>query len=482
MKITVRCCTLVLKRYFRSKSLIVLSCILILAGIGKLANTRDLFSGGNSVVTRVKVKTTTLRTPILLNPERLKRVVLNKKLNQLNAKKNATEMKMKWLREKVERLNRMVPKPEVVHVEVNEVVPVNKNIHIFYYAWYENEAVDGAWQHWNHEYLKNWRQNDKKVYPTGRHKPPDDIGSNFYPKLGCYSSRDQNVLNTHMRQIRDVGVGVLIVSWYPPGMSDGPSKSSDTVFRQLLDTAEKFQLKVSPHVEPYVGRNPLNFLQHLKYFTKTYGSHPALYRMKRRNRNLIVYYVYDSYRTPAFAWKELLATNGNISVRGTEEDGIFLGLLVDASHKVEIKRARFDGFYTYFATNGFSYGSTWKNWKTLAAMARQQDLIFVPSVGPGYVDTRIRPWNSANTRHRRHGKYYEVGWRTALSADVQHISITSFNEWHEGTQIEPAVRKTIQNYSYLDYEPEGPDFYMNLTKFWVNTYTKKNFNTKSNYH
>lgn len=106
-------------------------------------------------------------------------------------------------------------------------------------------------------------------------------------------------------------------------------------------------------------------------------------------------------------------------------------------------------------------------------MARHQNLIFVPSIGPGYIDTRIRPWNLSNTRHRRHGKYYEVGWRAAISAGVSYISITSFNEWHEGTQIEPAIPKSIQNFNYLDYEPEGPDFYLNLTKFWVSTFTKK---------
>ena len=35
-------------------------------------------------------------------------------------------------------------------------------------------------------------------------------------------------------------------------------------------------------------------------------------------------------------------------------------------HRYEIKKSSFDGFYTYFASNGFSYGSTWKNWKGLA--------------------------------------------------------------------------------------------------------------------
>lgn len=131
------------------------------------------------------------------------------------------------------------------------------------------------------------------------------------------------------------------------------------------------------------------------------------------------------------------------------------------------------GFYTYFATNGFTYGSSWKNWRSLNKFARQNSLLFVPSVGPGYIDTQIRPWNVANVRHRRHGKYYEVGWRSAQSAQAKLISITSFNEWHEGTQIEPAVPRTTESFTYFDYEPEGPDFYLNLTKWWVSEFSKK---------
>ena len=40
--------------------------------------------------------------------------------------------------------------------------------------------------------------------------------------------------------------------------------------------------------------------------------------------------------------------------------------LVELKHRADIKAAKFDGYYTYFAANGFTYGSTWKNWKSLA--------------------------------------------------------------------------------------------------------------------
>ena len=47
-------------------------------------------------------------------------------------------------------------------------------------------CIKGKWWHWDHEYIPPWDKNDHKVYPTGHHRPPLDIGANFYPSLGAY--------------------------------------------------------------------------------------------------------------------------------------------------------------------------------------------------------------------------------------------------------------------------------------------------------
>ena len=46
-------------------------------------------------------------------------------------------------------------------------------------------------------------------------------------------------------------VGVLSVSWYPPGQADTQGSSWDDMVHQLLDTAEKYELKVRTTLEPY---------------------------------------------------------------------------------------------------------------------------------------------------------------------------------------------------------------------------------------
>jgi hypothetical protein len=57
----------------------------------------------------------------------------------------------------------------------------------------------------------------------------------------------------------------------------------------------------------------------------------------------------------------------------------------------------------------------------------------------GYSDARVRPWNQRNTKDRRGGQYYRESWSAAAALNPSFISITSWNEWHEGTQIEDCM-------------------------------------------
>jgi glycoprotein endo-alpha-1,2-mannosidase len=61
----------------------------------------------------------------------------------------------------------------------------------------------------------------------------------------------------------------------------------------------------------------------------------------------------------------------------------------------------------------------------------------------------------------------------ALKVNPDFIGITSFNEWHEGTQIEPAISKTTPSYTYEDYGSEtDPMFYIKKSKALVEKFEK----------
>lgn len=89
-------------------------------------------------------------------------------------------------------------------------ISVNSHIHIFYYPWYGNPQIDGHYIHWNHNILPHWKKEEVNKWPLGAHIPPHDIGANFYPALGLYSSADKAVVNVHMAQIHSTGTGVSL--------------------------------------------------------------------------------------------------------------------------------------------------------------------------------------------------------------------------------------------------------------------------------
>ncbi|KNC55155.1 glycoprotein endo-alpha-1,2-mannosidase [Thecamonas trahens ATCC 50062] len=308
------------------------------------------------------------------------------------------------------------------------------NVHIFYYPWYAEPETDGKWEHWNHEYLPHWTDATNARFPEigSRHAPPHDIGASFYPLLGP-------TIAQHFAWLLDAGVGVVVVSWHGTSGADGEGVGSHPRLPLIFDVAEATGMAIALHLEPYKGRSADSLAADLAYIAATWGDSPALFRDPASG--LPMHYVYDSYLLPAADWARLLTPAGDLSVRKTPADAIFLSLYLDRSSEPFVTTAGFDGIYTYFASNGFTDGSRSSAWPRLAAWAASHSLLFVPSIGPGYDDVQVRPWNAANTKARSAGAYYSAYFddANAISPHLAYLSITSFNEWHEGTHIEPSV-------------------------------------------
>jgi hypothetical protein len=104
-------------------------------------------------------------------------------------------------------------------------------------------------------------------------------------------------------------------------------------------------------------------------------------------------------------------------------------------------QAVFDGHHLYSNTWNPPSDLTYTNQKfaNWVASARQQqgaDKFWVATVMPGYNDLRIR--GSGYAQDREGGAYYERAWQAAIASQPNWIVINSFNEWPEGTYIEPS--------------------------------------------
>jgi hypothetical protein len=286
---------------------------------------------------------------------------------------------------------------------------------IFYYAWYGTPAADGAWEHWG----------------QGGNEPPRAIGSNFYPARGPYSSGRASVVRAQMREIAATGIDTVIVSWW------GPGSVEDARLPSVAGAAHAAGLHVALHVEPWAGRTPQAVVDALRGFS-TLGIRDA--------------YVYDSTASRDEDWHSALAGLG--------------GLRVFANTPLAGKALRggFQGIYTYdvLVYDGSSFAR-------MCQSARQVGLLCAPSVGPGF-DAR-RATGEQRVRERNDGRWYDHMWQAAVRASPDVVSITSYNEWHEGTQIEPA---RAASGPYLSYDGAwGLDgrraqrAYLDRTTYWV---------------
>jgi hypothetical protein len=70
---------------------------------------------------------------------------------------------------------------------------------------------------------------------------------------------------------------------------------------------------------------------------------------------------------------------------------------------------------------------------------RQLEKIVAVPVMPGYDDSHIgREFTKIIGREK--GALYKKLWKAAIKSNPDWVLITSFNEWHEGTEIEPSIQ------------------------------------------
>ncbi len=253
---------------------------------------------------------------------------------------------------------------------------------IFYYAWFGTPAGDGEYHHWQ----------------QGGSAPPGQVGSSYYPARGPYSSSDAVVVAAQMREIAAAGIGTVIVSWW------GRDSLEDRRLPLVLAAARAHGLTVAAHLEPYGGRSVGSTGDDIAYL---------------RALGVTDFYVWASVDLPDEEWLGL-----NESLDGVR-------LFANTNLPGKAAAGGFDGVYTY---DVLLYDGRF--FPRYCAQARRLELLCAPSVGPGYDASRATP--DTRLRPRRNGATYDSMWRGAIQARADVVTVTSYNEWHEGTQIESA--------------------------------------------
>jgi hypothetical protein len=296
----------------------------------------------------------------------------------------------------------------------------------FYYPWYGTSAKDGAFQHWAQR----------------GHAPPNDIASAYYPSRGLYSSSDALVTGQQMDDMRAAGIDEVAVSWW------GKGSPEDRRLPDVAAAARADGLSLAVHLEPYTGRTVASTVADVAYLRTIFG--------------IRIFYLYRPGDLPTAEWtlaKAALHEGGTTVYAQTAMVGLAAA-------------GGFDGVYTYDIV---IYGGG--KFARLCQQARAMKLLCAPSVGPGY-DAR-RGSGDPVVKPRRSGATYDSMWKMAIAAGADRVTITSYNEWHEGTQIEAAssTPKRRGAFRYFSYDgawglhgaaAEGS--YLARTRYWADVF------------
>eukprot|EP00542_Grammatophora_oceanica_P014809 CAMPEP_0194028300 /NCGR_PEP_ID=MMETSP0009_2-20130614/2309_1 /TAXON_ID=210454 /ORGANISM="Grammatophora oceanica, Strain CCMP 410" /LENGTH=831 /DNA_ID=CAMNT_0038667649 /DNA_START=26 /DNA_END=2521 /DNA_ORIENTATION=+ len=284
------------------------------------------------------------------------------------------------------------------------------------------------------------------------------------PTLGEYDDRDPEVIAQHLAWSRDANIRLWVTSWWGPG-----SREDTTTLNNILTHPELGDHQIALFYETtglikHANTNRENVNKVVtdttKYICENYFSHPNYYTMDGGRPVLAMYltrlvelwggglleeivllmrstaaeYGYNIYIMGDHAFKE--PKRGNDIVGLKVLDAVFnydvYGSIPNKIHAGE------DGVETYQR-----HQRLWKD------LAEQNNCDYIPVVAPGYNDRAVRmekdhpPVSRRLTADSPHGSLFEALLRVMLPMTTEPtnrmILVNSFNEWHEDSQIEPAV-------------------------------------------
>jgi len=240
-----------------------------------------------------------------------------------------------------------------------------------------------------------------------------------------YNSADRATIERHVAQAQSAGIDALVQSWYGPQIENN---QTETNFRTLLDVAQAKGFKAAVDFEttgPFFGDIEA-VTTALTTLLSTHAQHPAYLRYQGKP---VIFF----FRQERFSVDEWAAIRNQVD---PNHDSYWIAEGVDIAYQ-----AVFDGHHLYsiaWADSPAAELAKWGDRVRNYEAENQVDRLWVATAMPGYDDTRL-PRDNAFSVPRRNGDYYRETWQGALASQPDMLVITSFNEWLEGTHLEPSA-------------------------------------------
>ena len=235
-----------------------------------------------------------------------------------------------------------------------------------------------------------------------------------------YVSRDPSAMARQIQQARGAGIDAFVISWW------GAGNPTDDNFKVMLGqaSAANFRLAVDFELTSPFYNSKDDVIRSLKNLLANNAQHPAYLRVDGKP---VVFF----WREQQYSVDEWRAIRDQVDpnrqsiwiAEGVKEQLPYLSV--------------FDGFHLYSIAWAPDVATELQKWSP-RVKAYGADKTWVATVMPG-ADNGKSSQSEKVIRDRRGGDFYRETWRAAFSTYPDWIIITSWNEWVEGTMIEPSV-------------------------------------------
>jgi len=339
-----------------------------------------------------------------------------------------------------------------LYATLTEAAPIRPFLVAYYYPWYGTPwGPVGKWFHWCNYGHKPYVLSCSETWRR-------DIFAPGYPLIGPYDSLDPEIVRWHIRLAKSAGIDAFLVSWFGYHEADGSPNITMRAFEEvLLPVAEEENFKVAIFDELAHYKKDFSALlsRTLRYLPR-YKDHPAYFRINGQPV-WYIYQVWEDWLTPA----KLSEYCQKVEAQVGDVFWIFDGMRARPTAKPGfpgIELYTKPEFLSIPQIDCFTSYSLFTNWrleeyediKTVyldyAQKVHSAGKFLMLPLHPGH-DNSLKA-KSPYIAPRQRGELLRNFIKAASQAKPEFFAICSFNEWHEGTHIEPDIT-WHDPYSYL---------------------------------